>query len=727
MRLDITAKVGTNMRYLSKLVATSALVAVYPAFSQTMDSEVYLVPESTEQASHEVEFSERNLSAVGEQVTGSKERLIEEYFQIDGGDEVLKQEPISSVSEVDNQLSADLWAQVVFSEKSGSSAGTQKVVYQQPASPDSNQPAEVSVSVVGSSMLTEVENAATSHRAVEVSIQIDGPAGGAVKAVDWSSSAAEEKLLGNPALEVSFDEVTDSSVSSGIDSSEETPPAASPAPVGEKSGRYVVISSVEFEGNEVLSDLELTDVAKTFIGRRIGLSDLEELRIQLSQAYVDRGYLNSGALLPDQKVEDGRIVYVIVEGEIAKVDIEGEGNLREKYISERILKNATNPFNSFALQENFQLLLDDPLIERLDGQLQTLPEKGKTALSLNVLRAKPYDVSIVASNHGALSLGSQQVLLSALTRNVSGVGDEVGVTLGGNQNKKNIAVYYEIPLSSEETRVRAEISIADSTVVEEPFDTVDIESKTSGIDISVTRDLKRNINAKSTVGTGFALRDNSNTLASEPFSFSRGELDGKSRVAVARVWHDLVQRGNNDVLALRSTLNMGLDMFGSTVHSEELPSSEFFTLQGQLQYSRRVLKNRSQMLLRLDAQLSDSELLPLQRFSLGGATSVRGYRENELVRDRALFASAELRYPVLNSSQYGDFLLVPFLDFGYGANKGQFSAEERLASVGVGVLWNFRKSFAAELYFGAPLRDLDGSDGNSLQEKGMHLQVSAQL
>ena len=546
------------------------------------------------------------------------------------------------------------------------------------------------------------------------------------KAADTGSGDSGFSLVDIPASSLSVDTVTVTGATVVAQNAESDQQVIRPRSNAEPSGRFVVLSNVEFEGNEVITDGLLSEIAQPFVGRQIGLSELEELRVQLTEAYVDRGYVNSGALLPDQKVEDGNIVYQIIEGSIEEVNITGDGDLVDRYVSERILKDATNPFNSFALQENFQLLLDDPLIERLDGQLQSLPESGKSALNLKVLRGKPYDVSIAGNNHGALSLGSQQILLSALRRNLTGVGDEIGATLGGNQSKFNLSAYYEIPLSSKETRLTAEVTLSDSSVMEEPFDTVDIESQTSGINIFYSRDLTRKVDRTSTVGSGLSLRESSNRLAGEPFSFSRGEVDGRSRVAVARLWHDLLRRRETDVFALRSTLNIGLDMFGSTIHSEDLPSSEFLTLQGQMQYSRRVLNN-AQLLFRADAQISNSELLSLERFALGGAVSVRGYRENELVRDTAVFSSAELRYPFYNSAQFGSLQFAPFIDIGYGANDGQFSAEENLSSIGFGLLWNLRNRLAADLYFGVPLNDLETSDGNSLQERGIHLNVSAKL
>jgi hemolysin activation/secretion protein len=62
-------------------------------------------------------------------------------------------------------------------------------------------------------------------------------------------------------------------------------------------------------------------------------SDLEQLRVELTRAYTDEGYINSGALLPDQQVADGVITYQIVEGSLDSIDISGNGRLRPDYVT----------------------------------------------------------------------------------------------------------------------------------------------------------------------------------------------------------------------------------------------------------------------------------------------------------------------------------------------------------------------------------------------------------
>ena len=435
-------------------------------------------------------------------------------------------------------------------------------------------------------------------------------------------------------------------------------------PAAYRADPKVVIKNVSFKGNTVISDSALANVAESFLARPVEMTDLEELRIRLTRLYTDQGYVNSGAILPAQQVDNGQIEYQIVEGTLESVNIEGAGRLRNDYIASRVLKNAASPFNTKTLESNFRELLDNPLIERMDGELSALPGQGTSALNLKIKRATPYNFTVEGNNHASPSLGAEQIRLSGLVRNISGFGDALSVTAVSSDSRTSLSTGYSVPLNSNDTTLTIQVSASDSGVIEEPLDTIDIESSTEGVDLSLSHPLRSSLQKRLAVGVGLAVRKNQNLLAGEPFPFSTGEVDGASKVSVLRTWQDYVRRKGAAVLAARSTFKLGLDAFGATQHNDSRPDGQFISWQAQLQYARRYLEDRAQLLLKMDAQVANHELLPLERFSIGGANSVRGYRENEVVRDQAVFVSAEYRYRLGSSDNFGTWTLAPFFDAG---------------------------------------------------------------
>ena len=489
----------------------------------------------------------------------------------------------------------------------------------------------------------------------------------------------------------------------------------------------VTLQRVVFEGNTAISNRELAAISAPFLNRPLRFSDLEQLRVELTRAYTDKGYISSGAVLPDQKVTDGQITYQIIEGKLGDIEVTGTGRLKPEYVARRVRARAGEPFNSVKLQEGFQLLLDDPLIDRMDGQLLPVPQAGSTSLNLKVTPSTPWLLNLTGDNNGSPSVGSEQFTLSGSYLNPTGFGDRADLSLNASPGRFNIAAGYSVPLNARDTRFAFDIATTNSTVIEEPLDDIDIESDSNSLSLSLSHPIRRSLQGSFNIGVDLTVRDNSNTLLGEPFSFSAGEEDGDSQVTALRLWQDYTRKKSNQVVALRSSFNFGVDAFGSTINDDDLPDSEFFTWLGQAQFVRSLQEGSGEFLLRADIQLANETLLPLERFALGGARSVRGYRKNQLVRDEALFASAEYRYTFYTSPTLGVWRVAPFVDYGIARNQDSDDDNiDRLFSAGAGLLWS-KSRYSAELYIGGAIEDVPDSEDNNLQDEGVHFRFSTRI
>jgi hemolysin activation/secretion protein len=136
-----------------------------------------------------------------------------------------------------------------------------------------------------------------------------------------------------------------------------------------------------------------------------------------------------------------------------------------------------------------------------------------------------------------------------------------------------------------------------------------------------------------------------------------------------------------------------------------------------------------QILGQMALQLSNNRLFPLEQIPVGGRFSVRGYRENTLVRDNAFLASVESRIPLLKFASGEDMVqFAQFVDVGRSwTSRGRTHDLQTLASVGLGIRWNVlpRERARFELYWGVPLNHVSRPSGN-LQDYGIHLQAVVQ-
>jgi hemolysin activation/secretion protein len=231
------------------------------------------------------------------------------------------------------------------------------------------------------------------------------------------------------------------------------------------------------------------------------------------------------------------------------------------------------------------------------------------------------------------------------------------------------------------------------------------------------------------LGLTFSREDSKTSLLGIPFPLSPGaEDDGETHISALRFFQEWVNRKEREVIALRSQFNLGVDWFNATVNDGDIPDSNFFSWQGQSQYLR-ILRPDTLLLLRANVQLAADPLLVQEQFGIGGLGSVRGYRQDLLLTDNAIFASAELRFPIARISRWDSVIqLVPFFDYGIGWNQGDDPDPDpnNLASVGVGLLWYADNRFNARLDYGIPLIDADDS-GGSFQEDGFLFSITVNL
>ena len=290
---------------------------------------------------------------------------------------------------------------------------------------------------------------------------------------------------------------------------------------------------------------------------------------------------------------------------------------------------------------------------------------------------------------------------------------------------RNYETRYWLPLGSRETEVELRYRASHADVVEEPFDALDIASRWRAVSAGLRHPLRLRSDALLWLGIQAELVRSRTYLEDRRFGFAPGSEHGETRISALRATQEWLQRDLDDVLAARSTLSFGLDVFDASDVGDGAPNGTFFAWLGQLQWAHRFSDRLggSQLIARADVQLTPDPLLSPERISVGGAWSVRGYRENQLVRDNAAVGSLELRVPLLHAPDGSERLqLASFLDVGHGWDHRSAPGPKTLAAVGLGLRLNLGGRGLATVYWGIPLRHVSNSgEENWLQDHGLHL------
>ena len=515
-------------------------------------------------------------------------------------------------------------------------------------------------------------------------------------------------------------------VSPALPSGLQLPPAALPpsAPPHPAAARET-LRALAIRGNTAIATDTLLEVARPWLGQPADAADLEALRVALTRYYVDRGFVNSGARLDAAGVREGVLGVEIVEGRLTQLRFSGLGRLDERYVASRLWPDAQQPLDLNQLRERYQLLLDDPLIQRMNARLVPGDGPGTAALDVAVERARPWSLAVRWNNHRPASVGEGAFTLEGGVRNLTGQGDALRVTAQPGRHASGMGrwgVAWSIPVSHRGTQLTLQADRSDSSVVEEPLASAGVQSRVASREATLGQLLFETLRRRAAVGVTWLARRNQTWLAGEHFPFVAGVPDDGLRTRSLRLWQEYTYRSEADVLALRST-------FAQTTHNlEPVPGAVVadrtgrFWL-GQAQYARRLGDGGVQLVGRATVQATRDRLVSLDGLSIGSATTVRGWRENQLIRDRGIILNVELEVPLLRwGASDTSVQFVPFVDYGRGRNTGQ--PADAIGSVGVAARWR-SGPWSADAAWGWRVHStIDKSRvGNSLQDHGLHLQI----
>ncbi|WP_159786250.1 filamentous hemagglutinin N-terminal domain-containing protein [Sodalinema gerasimenkoae] len=548
------------------------------------------------------------------------------------------------------------------------------------------------------------------------------------------------------------------------------PPAApdncspqSQAPQSEKSDRpgtsspnqAFQVQGFQFQGNTVLSDAELAQSIDSFRNRDLQFPELQDLADRITAQYKDEGYITSGAYIPPQTTQNRVITVQILEGTLENIQVRTSGNLNPNYVVRRIQRFTEGPVKKEQLLQALQLLQLDPRIDRLSAELGAGVRAGTNLLNVQVQESNAVTASLSLDNDRSPTVGSFRQQADSGIANLFGIGDVTTLAYSNTEGTANWNLGYRLPINALDGTIGFLYSTGDSRIIEAPFDQVDIQADTRTYEVSYRQPLLRQVQPRSqendrenhrenessvpqdyvfrefAVGLSASRRDTQTSILDRNFPLSPGADDqGETNISVLRLFQDWTQRDSREVLALRSEFSLGVNWFEATVNESE-PDSEFFAWRGQAQWVRRLSgmgtpgEAGTRLLVRGDAQLASTSLVPIEQFSLGGRRRMRGYRQDVLLADSGLFGSAEVQLPLFQfARRQGTVWLAPFVEVGTVWNLGDRANPDTstLASAGLGLRLQLGDRLTAAVDWGIPLIELD-TGNDTLQDNGLYFSI----
>ena len=384
------------------------------------------------------------------------------------------------------------------------------------------------------------------------------------------------------------------------------------------------ILGFDFTGNSVLSNEQLNQLAQPYLNRAVTFSELLQLRSDITDLYVKKGYTTSGAYIPIEEnqgvdINAAVVAFRIIEGTVEEIEISGDERLH-RYVRQRLLPAISPALNQPALEEALRLLQVDPLIKNISANLSAGAEIGSSILSVQVDGSPNFQARIGTDNRRAPAAGSVQRGVQLSASNLLALGESFDFSYSNTDGSNSFNAGIEIPLNASNGTLSFDYGQLNGRIIEEPVNDFDIRTDSSIYALTFQQPLLRAANGTSfeefSVGIAASRIESATTLAGFPFPLSPGANDdGKTRIIELSLLQEYTRQDRGSALLARSSFDFGIDAFDTTVSTE--PNGQYFAWRGQIGWIKRVFGS-AQLSISGNIQLSGDQLVPLSQLSLGG-------------------------------------------------------------------------------------------------------------
>lgn len=481
-----------------------------------------------------------------------------------------------------------------------------------------------------------------------------------------------------------------------------SPDPAQPTP-GDTETSFSV-TDIQVVGSTLLDAETLEAIVAPYENRDVTLADLQQAADEITQLYLNDGYITSRAVIETQDVIDGVVQITVFEGELEEIIVEGTDRLQD-YVRVRIAQGGTRPLNQGRLEDQLRLLRVDPMFESVEASLRAGSDVGKSRLIVRVEEAPTVGGSIFSDNYSPPSVGTVRLGGRLEFRNLAGLGDTLfgsatSTTTGGSQ------VYelgYRVPINPMNGTLLFRLTPNEFEITDpnQPTFAFDTEGSTDIYEVSLRQPLIRTPRNEFALSLGYRYREGSTLIA--------GVITDSSSTNVVSFGQDYVHRDISGAWALQSQFRLGEERIDDTATTTG-DTDSFFSWIGQVQRVQRLSSDHL-LLVRGSLQLSPDSLPGSEKFFSGGGLSVRGYDQNQRFGDNGFRFSIEDQI-VITRDEGGlpVFQIAPFLDGAYVWNSGDstdVTDNNFLLGTGVGVLFNITEDFNARADFAYPLIDIE--------------------
>ena len=421
---------------------------------------------------------------------------------------------------------------------------------------------------------------------------------------------------------------------------------------GPASDIRFMIKSVQITGNSKISTPVLSALVADIVGGEHSLTELRDAVARITACYRQRGYPVARAYLPAQEIRDGTVTIGIIEGHLDKRVIDNHSRLSDARVGTYVghVKEG-EVIESAEVDRSLLLLNDTPGVGGSRATLQPGASVGTSDLVIAVSPADPFSGDVEADNYGNRYTGQYRLGGTLNMNSPLRVGDQVtlnALTSGADLRYGRLA--YQLPIGGDGLRAGAAY-----------FDT----SYRLGKDFSPLQAHGTGTGPSAFVVYPLVLTQKSNVTGTASFEEKHltDYADATETVTEKHVYvADLgVSGARRDTLGGGgfSSVNLSLALGDVDINTPIARLIDEFTARSNGRYKRlsygasrwQRLTSSTSISVAVSGQRSNRNLDTSEKFSLGGAESVRAYPQGEAIGDEGYLVNLELQQRITPALQ----------------------------------------------------------------------------
>ena len=417
-----------------------------------------------------------------------------------------------------------------------------------------------------------------------------------------------------------------------------------------------VIRNVKVSASAILSDEEISAIVDECLESYSGIDILRAVVDMINALYLEKGYPNAMAYIPEQTIEDGTAVVELIEGRIGNVTVNGNIYTRDRYIINALKFKSGDILNLSELENSLLSFNRWNSGVRLVSTLNPgIGESGTTDIDISVSESYPTGFYATVDNFASEATGSYRAGIHAVMNSLTGNRDTLLAGIYINMHSRSAYLDYSIPAfdssSADEIRFGLKGSYGGSETAYGPASDFDISNVTVSGSAYLSKILCRNLNNN----TSFIFSANAGsttTYALDTLLTKEIILSGRIGISSSNRLSDIIS------LSFTAGLTGGTPLKGSA----DLDAA-YMKIDAAIQ-ARFTIPEAGYLLLSVTGQhMPFNNIVPNQeQMYIGGANTVRGYSEGCAWGKDALVSTMEMHilFPWSDRST-----VFGFVDCGY--------------------------------------------------------------